>query len=577
MPRLQGRPGTAAWDSGNVMLEAEEHERPSESLPGMVRTKPARLEPVASVWVPHLITLLLYLGYVFLGAVFYMHVEDFEPCDDVNATSCHFEPCDDVNATSCPWSLLDSVYFAHVTMSTVGYGDLSPATRGGQVFTLLYIFFGVAVVFSRLADLLTGFTQPIFNFTRTMLERKFPQAAIDIDGDGVADFKIPRHPLIYFGKALAGPITLIFALQCGWAAIFCAVQDDWSYWIAFYHCIVTATTVGYGDTSITTDAGKVVAIFHIIFSVASISALINDVVDLHHQRSSLLRRAELLSAKLDPQLITTLDNDGSGVDKFEFVVGMLIKLEIVSWEDVIPFVTQFHALDSDNSGHLTTDDLATLAKQVNDKARDAAGKIGTTELAAISKVAAKKRREKADGRTADPVRSSLARGRMSTAGSASGNLDSEVSGAPTPLGRSPTVSTSRTHGEAARADSCSLHAPPCGTCRMCWRRSAPGLSPFGCGGKGVSARSHTPSLFPFPLCHAGRNRSRSRWTRCASQDRCVRSPVGGRPAGVPRAPTHRLQRARATRCRRWAHHPIQTPSASAELAPLYEYVNFHEC
>tara|TARA_B110001452_G_scaffold224662_1_gene198322 strand:+ start:1018 stop:2340 length:1323 start_codon:yes stop_codon:yes gene_type:complete len=253
----------------------------------------------------------MYLGYIFIGALFYMNVEDFEPCDDANS--------------SCPWGLLDSVYFAHVTMSTVGYGDLSPSTRGGQAFTLAYIFFGVVVVFSRLADLLTGVTKPIFDWTRATLEAKFPQEVIDIDGDGVADFKIPRHPLIYYGKALVGPLTLIIALQCSFAGVFCAVED-WSFWVAFYHCIVTATTVGYGDVSITTDEGKVVAIVQILFSVASISALITDVVDLHRQRVSLLRRAELLSAKLDPGLITSLDSDGSGVDKFEFVVGMLVKL-----------------------------------------------------------------------------------------------------------------------------------------------------------------------------------------------------------------------------------------------------------
>ena len=65
--------------------------------------------------------------------------------------------------------------------------------------------------------------------------------------------------------------------------------------------------------------------------------------------------------------------------------------EIVSWDEVMPFVTQFHSLDSDNSGHLTTDDLAELAKQVNEKARAAAGKIGSSELDKLSQVAAEKR------------------------------------------------------------------------------------------------------------------------------------------------------------------------------------------
>lgn len=360
-----------------------------------VAWKRQSLGVVSATWKRHLYTPILYFGYVGLGVLFYVNVEEYESCG--------------VNATSCPWSVLDAVYFAHVTMSTVGYGDLSPSTPGSQAFTLLYIFVGVIVVFSRLADLLTGVTQPVFNFTHELLERKFPQKAIDIDGDGVADFRIPRHPLIYYGKALVGPVTLILGLQCAFAAAFWAVEDGWSYWSAFYHCIVTATTVGYGDVSIASDGGKVVAILQILFSVASIAALINGVSQLHGQRASLLRRAELLSAKLNPELITTLDSDGDGVNKFEFVVGMLVKLEIVSWEQVQPFVTQFNELDTDASGHLDSADLAALAKQVEENARGAAGKIGASALSKISKASSKKRQEQAnkDEASAEAHRSRL--------------------------------------------------------------------------------------------------------------------------------------------------------------------------
>ena len=44
------------------------------------------------------------------------------------------------------WSLLDSLYFSVVTLTTVGYGDLSPSTAAGKVFTILYIFVGLGFV-----------------------------------------------------------------------------------------------------------------------------------------------------------------------------------------------------------------------------------------------------------------------------------------------------------------------------------------------------------------------------------------------------------------------------------------------
>ncbi len=40
---------------------------------------------------------------------------------------------------------LDSLYVSVITISTVGYGDISPATRAGKVFTMGYVVIGIGV------------------------------------------------------------------------------------------------------------------------------------------------------------------------------------------------------------------------------------------------------------------------------------------------------------------------------------------------------------------------------------------------------------------------------------------------
>jgi voltage-gated potassium channel len=44
------------------------------------------------------------------------------------------------------FSWLDSYYFSVVTLATVGYGDFTPHTAFGKIFTTFYVFAGVGIV-----------------------------------------------------------------------------------------------------------------------------------------------------------------------------------------------------------------------------------------------------------------------------------------------------------------------------------------------------------------------------------------------------------------------------------------------
>ena len=46
------------------------------------------------------------------------------------------------------WSYFDALYFSVVTLTTVGYGDLSPMTMIGKTFTMFYLFIGIGIILS---------------------------------------------------------------------------------------------------------------------------------------------------------------------------------------------------------------------------------------------------------------------------------------------------------------------------------------------------------------------------------------------------------------------------------------------
>ena len=44
------------------------------------------------------------------------------------------------------WSLVDSLYFCVVTVTTVGFGDITPDTDVAKLFTVVYIVFGISII-----------------------------------------------------------------------------------------------------------------------------------------------------------------------------------------------------------------------------------------------------------------------------------------------------------------------------------------------------------------------------------------------------------------------------------------------
>ncbi|HEU5187386.1 MAG TPA: potassium channel family protein [Candidatus Saccharimonadales bacterium] len=73
-----------------------------------------------------------------LGAVFYYHVENL--------------------------SVIDAIYLSAMTLTTVGYGDFTPQTDVGKIFTSVYALLGICVFF--------GFAGMAFAATLSQVQRR---------------------------------------------------------------------------------------------------------------------------------------------------------------------------------------------------------------------------------------------------------------------------------------------------------------------------------------------------------------------------------------------------------------------
>ena len=138
------------------------------------------------------------------------------------------------------------------------------------------------------------------------------------------------------------------------AAIFVGLEG-WDYGTAYYHCLITATTIGYGDVSIQSTAGQWFASFHMMFSVALVAELLGSIKVIADLHKVLLRRTRMLEMKLNGTLLERMQSHAKelrppvspnsvraskdaneGVNELEFAMGMLIELGMVTTDQVLP-------------------------------------------------------------------------------------------------------------------------------------------------------------------------------------------------------------------------------------------------
>ena len=57
------------------------------------------------------------------------------------------------------WRYIDALYFSAATMTTVGYGDITPQTDAGKIFTIVFVFTGVGIALYGLSLIASHFVE----------------------------------------------------------------------------------------------------------------------------------------------------------------------------------------------------------------------------------------------------------------------------------------------------------------------------------------------------------------------------------------------------------------------------------
>lgn len=286
------------------------------------------------------------------------------------------------------WSILDSVYFAVVTFSTVGYGDEVPTTHASMIFTCFYALSGVAILGIALGILgsnLVDAQEAMANKAENLLKY---QVLSVFDTKKTSQVK-SREDILYEeehgGRSkpsddddeeemLRQPSFFRSTLSCLKSFLpLLGVMLGMAYWIGnragwslleiTYFLIVTATTVGYGDFTPKSDEEKMIALLFIPVAVGAMGVWLGGVANIIVESRSARYRRNMGMKELTQHDLDIMDRDGDGaVTRAEFLEFMLVAMNKIDQTLVDELRQHFDRLDADGTGELTKNDLIEVAR-----------------------------------------------------------------------------------------------------------------------------------------------------------------------------------------------------------------------
>jgi hypothetical protein len=284
-----------------------------------------------------------------------------------------------------------------VTVTTVGYGDLTPSEDPAHLmFVAAYAFLGVAIIASLLSDVSTRAVRFVKKMAREAKNEALMESNVLLHSErgahylhmhssheinvetaaaaakarekrrasllGKSQKKAKR--LYDSAKASFGVLVdlgvVLFQLFVIWACGAAMLQstEGFTFVQGFYCCVITSISVGYGDYFPTSQLGRLLFSFYIPLSVTAVLGCIHHLMNISVQLQTayVTKREPMTKIFSSNSQHTNSDGDGE-ISKAEYVLFMLQEMREIDDTLVGVLESQFNELDVDGSGALTAEDF----------------------------------------------------------------------------------------------------------------------------------------------------------------------------------------------------------------------------
>lgn len=254
------------------------------------------------------------------------------------------------------WKIVDSLYFAVVVFTTVGYGDLSPTSDASRLIAMVLAFYGIVIL-----GIFLGLVGDVIleRYTRTK-EDKMSNARLKVmEQFGEHDSALPPREKSFvreLGEVCWAEAPIILCLVALGAPI--AYLEGWNVVMGLYWMMITGSTVGFGDLQPSSTTTRCIAIVWIPLAVAVLGEFLGQVAGIYLHRQADEAEHSFLARSMTLADVHRMDTDHDGkVSKDEFLCYMLVALQKVEQKDIDDVHALFDKFDTDHNGDIEKEDI----------------------------------------------------------------------------------------------------------------------------------------------------------------------------------------------------------------------------